>query len=122
MDKLNLALFSCKEKNIKQNTTTLCWEEMREIHQLVLSFESILETVNLADLKIAYWRKVLPQSRITQKDTKKGIVGSVGWQLMDEWFNGGWQQADISYEVEGSKIIIGFATLGENEFPELLDE
>jgi hypothetical protein len=97
-------------------TTTLRWEEPRDIERVVLTFEGappkgapILE----------YWQRHWPGNRITQADLQKGAGGSLGWKPRDDWFNGQWKRAKTAPRRTGSRIVTDFAPLGEAEFPDL---
>lgn len=91
----------------------LIWDDPREIHALVATFDGPVPD----DLEVEYWRCRWPQERLP-KDHVEGR-GSAGWWQLGDWFNGRWQVADAITTIDGATVTFTFRPINETEFPDV---
>ena len=97
-------------------TTTLRWEEPRDIERVVVTLDGPAPKGAAA---VEYWQHQWPANRVTDADLQKGAGGSLGWKARDDWFNGQWKPAKTVARRSGSQLTLTFAPLGDTEFPDL---
>ncbi len=97
--------------------TGLFWEEPREIHQVVVDFES--PAPNPGGIRLEYWGSRWPQQHLP-KDREPG-GGDVGWMELGNWYTYGWRTADTDAKPEGSRITFNFRPISQKEFPKMTD-
>ena len=97
-------------------TTTLRWEEPRDIERIVVTLDGAAPKGAPA---VEYWQHHWPGNRVTDADLQKGAGGSLGWKARDDWFNGQWKPAKTAVRRNGQRLTLTFAPLGDLEFPGL---
>jgi len=93
----------------------LIWEEPREIHQVVVEFETAAPATE--SVRLEYWGSRWPQQHLP-KDREPG-GGDVGWMELGNWYTYGWRTADAEARSEGSQIVFTFRPVNQKEFPKL---
>jgi len=119
--KLNIEPFAYYE-NVDEpgRLRTLHWDEMRDIHRIVLHFAAPVPDARKT-VKVEYWRHSWPESRPETEDVRAETAGSHGWKKQDDWFNGKWHAAETQASATDSTVTVAFRPLAETEFPELSD-
>ena len=100
----------------KEQEITLVWEESRDVFMLVVKCSN---PSSLSNARLQYWQHHWPHRRIP-KGAVVGAGGS-GWMAQDDWFNGGWKDADANVRVEGNNAIYTFNPINAKEFPDMED-
>jgi len=95
----------------------LLWEEPREIHRVVVQFETASPAAE--SVRLEYWGSRWPQQHLP-KDREPG-GGDVGWMELGNWYTYGWRTADTAAKAEGSQITFTFRPVNQKEFPKLSD-
>jgi hypothetical protein len=91
----------------------LLWEDPREIHQVVVEFE----TAPPESVRLEYWGSRWPEQHLP-KDREPG-GGDVGWMELGNWYNGGWRRADTTSKIQGATAVFEFNPVNAKEFPKL---
>jgi hypothetical protein len=93
----------------------LLWEDPREIHRVIVHFES--PPAKTDSLRLHYWGSRWPNQHLP-KDSEPGGA-EVGWMELGNWYQGGWRTADTRERVSGNAVTFEFAPVNASEFPDL---
>ncbi len=94
---------------------TVIWEDPRELHRVVVGFET--PPPPNTDLSLEYWQSSWPFREIP-RDAPSGS-GFSGWFDVGDWYKGKWQTADTDVQIEYSQAIFTFNPANRKEFPDL---
>ncbi len=93
------------------------WAEPRKIRRVVIEFPEGAEVPQPGTVRLRYWRggwDGLPDPVLAERG-----AGRVGWERMDDWTNGKWQDADANLHTEGTRLVLTFNPTGAKEFEKL---
>jgi hypothetical protein len=101
---------------LKEGSVTLRWEEPRDIFGVNVKSPA---SDTLWKVKVQYWQNNWPHRRVP----KGALVGAgrSGWMAQDDWFNGGWKDADFSVVLRGNTAVYNFNPVNDREFPDIED-
>lgn len=92
------------------------WAEPRKIRRVVVTFAGDGPLAGSDQVRLQYWHASwdgAPEPIAAEKG-----AGRVGWEQMDDWTNGKWNDAVTHVESRGRKCTFTFAPTGEKEFPQ----
>ncbi len=94
------------------------WEDPRDLLEIVVSPEAGT-ALRPEDVTVSYWQSVWPGVRVP----KGAPIGSgrTGWQAIDDWTNGRWQEADIAVDRVDGGLRVTFGPINASEFPDETD-
>jgi len=93
------------------------WAEPRKIRRVVVEFPTSVTPPSPKSVRLQYWH----QSWDGRPDpilTEAG-AGGVGWDVIDDWTNGRWKEADTSLASQGPTWTYTFKPTNGSEFPSL---
>jgi hypothetical protein len=93
------------------------WEDPREIHKVVVHFDSPVSA--LEKVRLEYWGSRWPAQHLP-KDREPG-GGSVGWMELGNWYTYKWRAADAEAKADGNSLTFTFRPVNAKEFPNLKD-
>jgi len=93
---------------------TIIWEDPRELHRVVVEFETPPDTGLLA---LHYWQSSWPFREIPR--SAPSGAGQSGWFDVGDWYKGRWRTADANVAVEETRATFTFNPANRIEFPEL---
>jgi len=92
------------------------WEEPRDLVQVALHFPAGGSVPALDSIRVLYWRRLWPETRWERRGSG---VGWSGWQPLDDWYHGEWQDADTDARAAETALFFSFRPLAAREFPGL---
>jgi hypothetical protein len=93
------------------------WEDPREIHKVVVHFDSAVSA--LENIRLEYWGSRWPEQHLP-KDREPG-GGSVGWMELGNWYTYKWRVADAEAKADGNSLAFTIRPVNAKEFPNLKD-
>src|ERR1035437_10229928 len=93
------------------------WEDPREIHKVVVHFDSPVSA--LENVRLEYWGSRAREQHLP-KDREPG-GGSVGWMELGNWYTYKWRAADAEAMADGKTVTFTFRPVNAKEFPKLKD-
>lgn len=91
------------------------WEDPREIHRVVVHFQSVAPAPQT--IRLEYWGSRWPEQHLP-KDREPGGA-DVGWMELGNWHKYNWRAADTVVHVEGQTLTFTFHPVNAHEFPKL---
>ncbi len=93
---------------------TVVWEDPRELHRVVVTFDSRPLPEKLA---LQYWQSSWPHKEIP-RDAPSG-AGQSGWFDIGDWYKGEWKTADAEVKVDGACATFTFNPVNAREFTDI---
>jgi hypothetical protein len=93
----------------------LVWDDPRELHQVVVRFNS--PVASGVQVHLEYWGSRWPEQHLPKDRAPGG--GDVGWMELGNWYRGGWRVADTVTTTEGATVSFTFNAINAKEFPKL---
>lgn len=101
------------EVALDKDVCTVVWEDPRELHTVVVTFDSPPPVKP----SLQYWQSSWPEKEIP-RDAPSG-AGQSGWFDIGDWYKGKWQTADAEVQLDGPRATFTFNPVNASEFTDL---
>jgi len=89
------------------------WPQYRKIRRVVVDFGQNQPLPDPNQVKVQYWQRVWDGK--PDSASNEHSAGAAGWDLMDDWTNGRWVDAETHLTVNGNVWTYTFAAIGQKE-------
>ena len=93
------------------------WAEPRKIRRVVVDFPAGVTPPSPKNVHLQYWHQSWNGS--PDPILAEAGAGGVGWDVIDDWTNGRWKDADTNLASQGSTFTYTFKPTNGHEFPGL---
>jgi hypothetical protein len=111
------APFGFVERSDDHTMYGIRWADPRKVRRVAVTWAEGAALPSPGDVAVEYWHREWngqPDPVLAERG-----AGRMGWDSMDDWFNGEWKRADAVVDADGRTWTFTFRRSGRSEFPDL---